>query len=445
MTTATFNAPELQWFQGAKFGIFIHWGIYAVNGKDASWSYYNHGLPGARPDHHLSKEEYFAQTARFTAAKYDPEAWADLFQRAGARYAVLTTKHCDDFGLWPSQVWANNAAQASPAGRDLVGPYCAALRQRGLHVGLYYSHSGWGHPDYPAVFNENNPPKPGEVLNPNAYPAPGCENPAAWQRYVAWRDAQVKELCDNYSPELMWFDADWERSKRQWDMENFIAKLRQWRPGIVLNERSCGLGDYKTPEQGQPLIAPKGVWEYCVTTDRQWGYTEFENDYKPLPHLIRMLVETVGMGGNLLLNVGPRADGTICEEQTSLLEGIGRWLKPNSAAIFDTVAGLPPGYCYAPSTLATDRTAVYLFLFDRPFKDFAVRGIKNNIRSITHLASGTSLTNRMHGGASWAGVPGTLWIDVPGELCDPLGSVLKIELDVLLELYAGEGQVITQN
>ncbi len=436
---------DLSWFRGARFGIFIHWGIYAVSGKDASWSFFNYELPWAKPEHHISKPDYMAQAKQFTAAKYDPAAWADLFARAGARYAVLTTKHCDDFCLWPSKDWSFNAAQAAPAGRDLVGPFAKALREKGLRVGLYYSHAGWGHPDYPTVFHEDKPIPEGDYINPNAYPPNRREDPAAWKRYVAFRDGQVKELCDNYSPDLLWFDADWERSSGQWQMAEFVDKVRAWRPGVVLNNRNHGLGDYRTPEQGQPLETPEGTWEYCVTMDWQWGYTEIDNDYKPLPHLVRLLVETASMGGNLLLNASPRADGTFPQEQLDRLEGLGAWLKPVGEAIYDTVAGLPNGYCYGPTTLSEDRKTLYVFLFDRPWKDFAVRGLRNKVKRVTHLASGTELKHLVRGGATWMNLPGTLWIDVPEELCHPLGTVLKLELDGPLDLYRGAGEVVTQN
>lgn len=195
----------------------------------------------------------------------------------GARYVVITTKHCDDFALWATQQkGGRNVVDHTPAGRDLIAPLCAALRRAGLKVGLYYSHSGWGHPDYPTLYKD--PAQRGDPrLSKFAYPQNGdAEDPAAWTRYLAYQRGQIRELCEMFQPDLLWFDADWERTPEQWGAADLVASIRQWCPNVVLNNRTCHLGDYSTPEQGLPTRIPEGPWELCLTIDRQWGYTEFE-------------------------------------------------------------------------------------------------------------------------------------------------------------------------
>ncbi len=437
--------PAQSWFSDARFGVFIHWGIYAVNGKDASWSYFNNEQPWARREHHQSREEYFAQCEHFTASRYDPEAWAETFLQAGARYVVLTTKHCDDFALWGTQQKGGlNVVEHTPAARDLVGPLCDALRKKGLKVGLYYSHAGWGHPDFPSVYKE--PSQRGQAgLSPYSFPQDGREeDPAAWKRYLAYQRGQIFELCKNYKPDLLWFDADWERTEEQWGAKELIAQIRALCPDVVLNDRTCHLGDYSTPEQGLPTKVPSGPWELCLTMDRQWGFTDFENDYKSTRQLLWHLIHTASKGGNLLLNVGPRADGTLPQEQTERLSSIGAWLAKNGTALFDTTPGLPAELFEGSSTLSKDRMTLYLISSCGGADSLAVQGMQSEVAEVIHLASGATLQHRFVGGASWARIPGVFWVDIPQSLRDPLFTVVAVRLAKPLEILFSEGQVLSQ-
>lgn len=433
------------WFSEAKLGIFIHWGIHAVNGKEASWSYFNHGRPGLPADRQQSHAEYFAQLGRFAAERYDPEAWAERIARAGARYAVLTTRHHDGVALWDTAHGDLDVVRRTPARRDLVGPFCAALRRHQLRVGLYYSHSDWSHPDYASVRHAVAPPlPPTDVGYRYAYPT-GPDDPARWERYLAYHRGQVQELCLRYRPDLLWFDGDWERSAEQWRFAELRERLRRWAPGAVLNSRMGDQGDYATPEQGQPMRAPAGPWEFCMTMNDQWGWAAEDLDYKPLHQLVRVFCETIAMGGNLLLNIGPLADGTIDPRQGERLDGLGAWIARHAEAIHPTTAGLPPGHLYGTSTISRDRTVVYATVFDRPWREFAVRGIRNRVVRVSLVDGGLTLPHRISGGAGWSGAPGTLWIAMPERGLDPLGTVLRIELEGPLDLYTGAGLVVTAN
>jgi alpha-L-fucosidase len=251
------------WFSDAKFGIFIHWGIYSLGNAGESWPFFNG---------EVSYEDYMAQASEFTAEKYDPDEWARLFAQAGAKYAVLTAKHHDGFALWHTKESTLNAVEASPAGRDLIGPYCDALRKHGLKVGIYYSHLDWSHPDYASVLPTGAQPHDHAQKHSNRFAYPqGEQNPQAWERFLQFHRAQLKELCTQYKPDLLWFDGDWERDPEQWRFAELKDQLQEWAPGVIVNSRMGGHGDYGTPEQAIPIAAPEGPWEFCVTGQRPLG------------------------------------------------------------------------------------------------------------------------------------------------------------------------------
>ncbi|QNP61921.1 alpha-L-fucosidase [Streptomyces genisteinicus] len=423
--------PMQPWFPDAKLGIFVHWGVYAVDGVPESWAFYT-----GRTTH----EQYMRQLDGFTAARWDPREWAALFARAGARYAVLTARHHDGVALWDTSFGDLDVVRRTPAGRDLVGPYAQALRERGLRVGLYYSHSDWNHPDYASVLHPSPGRDHGDVLtSPWVAPPGGAEDPAAWARYLAYRDGQVGELADRYRPDLLWFDGEWERSAEQWGADALAERVLATAPHTVFNARLPGHGDYATPEQGTPVTAPGGPWELCMTVNDSWGFQPDDTRHKPVGRLVRHFTETIGAGGNLLLGVGPREDGTFTAAQTERLEGLGAWIGAHAGAVHGTVAGLPPGHHYGPSTLSADRRTLHLVCFDPPRGHVAVRGLRNRVRRVSVLGTGAALRHEVSGGLH--DVPGTTWIEAPREEdVDAHATVLALELDGELDLYRGSGR-----
>lgn len=221
--------------------------------------------------------------------------------------------------------------------------------------------------------------------------------------------------------------------------------MHQLQPNVILNSRMWGYGDYETPEQGVPIISPEGPWEFCVTINDTWGYQHSDKNYKSVRQLVRMFAECIGMGGNMLLDIGPMEDGTIDPEEEMRLLELGQWIDKNNEAIYPTKAGLPAGHFYGASTLSSDQKLLYLFFFDIPMDSIAVKGIKNNIKKISILSTGETLQFKKIGGASWHDIPGVLWIDLPSSLADKNATVIKIELEDPLRLYRGEGGAIEQN
>ncbi|MGW0208211.1 alpha-L-fucosidase [Streptomyces sp. NPDC003233] len=415
--------PMQPWFRDAKLGIFVHWVIYAVDGVPESWSFYTG---------QVSHEQYMKQLGGFTASRYDPRAGADLFARAGARYAVLTARHHDGGALWDSAHGDLNVVRRTPAGRDLIAGYADALRERGRRVGLYYSHSDWNQPDYASVRH----PDPDEYPpNPLAHARPGEEDPAARARFLAYRDGQVGELVERFRPDLLWFDGEGERTEEQWGLDALAARILAGNPETVLNARMLSHGDYATPEQGVPLQAPDGPWKLGLTVNDSWGFQHRDHNHKSVRQLVRYLTETIGAGGNLLLDVSPREDGTIPAEQAERLAGLGAWLARHAEAVYGTVAGLPPGHHYGPSTLSADRRTLYLVCFDVPRETVSVRGLRNRVRRVSVRGTGTALGHRVTGGLDE--VPGVTWLDAPAA---EHATVLAVELDGELDLYRGTGR-----
>ncbi|MFI6497769.1 alpha-L-fucosidase [Nonomuraea typhae] len=397
------------WFTQAKLGIFVHWGIYAVKGVPESWSFYNGKI---------GYDDYMKQADGFTGARFDAGQWSDLFASAGARYAVLTAKHHDGFALWPT-AWSRLRTE-----RDYVGEYVAALRARGIHAGLYFSHLDWSHPDYASV---------GAGDNRFAFPEPGEEDPAAWERFLAFHRGQLRELQERYAPDLLWFDGDWERDAGTWRMAELREELLGRQPEVVINGRMQGFGDYATPEQGVPITPPAGPWELCLTINDSWGYQGDDDNHKSVRQIVRIFAETIGGGGNLLLDVGPREDGTVTPEQAARLRELGDWIRPRAAAVYPTGRGLPPGHFNGASTLSTDRRRLYLFVFDRPNEFVVLRGVRNKVMSVRVLGTGRELRHERFGGLN--DVPGWEYVYVSDDDLDPLCTVLEVSLDGELEVY----------
>lgn len=438
------------WFEDAKLGIFVHWGIYAINRMGGeSW-------PIARGL--IGYDDYLKQMDSFTAKNYDPEGWLDLFKRAGARYTVLTTKHHDGVALWPtSQGTPSIPNQAGTP--DLVQQFVDATRKAGLRVGLYFSHTDWTSDDHMTVVTGiDKADLPSRRAQATDYRAlweehsrkdlagrPGLSE--SWESFLNFERAQLGEILSDYGTiDLLWFDVMLGHK----DYPYPTKEIREFIHGIsdqtVINSRLGEHGDYETPEQFIPVYPPQGPWELCMTTNNTWSYTGKETLYKSAYEIITMFCECLGMGGNMLLNVGPDEAGIIPSQQVALLETLGDWVRKHEEAVYGTRRGLPHGYAYGATSLSKDRRTLYLYLSHLPSGgDTAIKGIKNEIREITVLGNGASCSHKRIGGAPWLGVPGTLWIDVPADSLDANVTVLKLELDGELDLHEGEGREIDLN
>ena len=425
-----------EWFRKAKLGIFIHYGIYAVGDVSESWSFHNGNI---------SYEDYMKQCQGFTASRFDAAAWADLFRRAGAQYVVMTSKHHDGVALFDTEYSDLSVVKKTPAGRDLVKEYTEAVRAAGMKVGLYFSLIDWSDPRYRSVYPEGADPK-NHLKDVFATPAGGPEDPEKWQEFLEFNNNQMRELMTRYGTiDLLWFDGDWERSANQWKAKEFKAYLESLNPKVVVNSRLQGYGDYETPEQGIPLYGPEGVWEFCTTINDSWGYRPSDNDYKTSRQIIRMFCDCLTLGGKMLLDVGPKEDGTLDERQVKVLEDLGSFIHDNEEAIYDTEKGLSYSQFLGGSTLSADKKTVYLFVYDKPLENLCVKGIKTPVKRVSVLHTGEELEFSYTGSLPWSGIPGTLWIRADKMQLHPLTTVLKVELKDVITYNLGHGEVVTNN
>lgn len=408
---------KMQWFADAKLGIFIHTGIYAVDGIDESWSFYNKKI---------SHADYMKQLKGFTLKNYDPAAWAGLIKQSGARYAVVTTKHHDGVAMYDTKIGSLSIVKSTPAKKDMIRPLFEELRKRDIKCGAYFSLIDWTHPDYPGFLKDSSKYQVEKDYD-------------RWNRFRQFFQGQINEISTQFKPDLWWFDGDWEHSAEQWESEKVRSMILANNPNAIINGRLQGYGDYETPEQNFPVSRPKySWWELCMTSNDNWGF-HHDNNWKTPYEVITIFIDAVSNGGNLLLDMGPKEDGTIPDEQINILKELGNWNKKNGEAIFNTLPGIPQGHFYGPSTLSKDSTTLYLFLHGKVSGTIMLKGLDNKITDISVVGNGRQLTHKVVGKISWSKVPGLVYIDVPEDVADKYVTVLKLKLDKAVHLYRGQG------
>jgi len=357
---------RMAWWREARFGLFIHWGLYSIpagewNGRTdhAEWILHTAQIP---------REQYDALRARFNPVKFNADAWAQLARDAGMKYIVITSKHHDGFCLFDS-TYTHHDVMATPFQRDILRELSSACAANGLRIGWYHSIMDWHQPDY---------------LPRRDWEARSAEG-ADFNRYVAHLRHQVTELLTNYGDVgVMWFDGEWEDTWTHALGRPLYDLCRELQPNVIVNNRvdkgrqgMAGLtaegdfaGDFGTPEQEIPVSGLPGVdWESCITMNDHWGFNRADHHWKSSRDLIRMLVDVASKGGNLLLNVGPTAGGEFPPECVERLREIGAWMKVNGESIHGTSASpLPPlpwGRC-TTKKLEGGTTRLYLHVFDWP-------------------------------------------------------------------------------
>lgn len=417
---------RMEWFSRAKLGIFIHWGIYSRGDWSESWSFHNKKV---------SLEDYFAQEADFTASQYDPAEWVSLIRESGASYTVITSKHHDGFALWDTEAGEVSAVKSSAAGRDVLTPFVEEVRrQGGLKLGLYYSLIDWPREDYPNLFREG----------PARYDI--HKEPERWKHFLEFNMAQMMELATAYNPDLWWFDGDWEFSSEEWDAPGIVSALRKVNPSVVINSRIQGNGDYATPELGVPVVRPESRWwETCMTINDSWGFRKADLNFKDPGTVLRMLADCMSMGGNLLLDIGPRADGTIPEEEVKVLKELGRWISKHEEAVYPTRAGIPAGHVQGYTTLSQDAMTLYVYIPYAPATPLEVKGLKSKVKGVRVVGSDVLPSWTVYNDIDWSEVPGVYYISTPAAALDPSMTVLALELEEPLRLYRGSGQIMSFN
>lgn len=348
------RASRMKWWREATFGMFVHWGLYSVLGRH-EWVMEMEGIP---------VPEYERLAGRFTPKPNAARDWARLARQAGQKYIVMTTKHHEGFCLFDSKL-TDYTAPKSACGRDLVREYVEAARAEGLRVGFYYSLMDWRHPDGAACARDE----------------------AARRRFVDYIHGQIRELLTNYGKiDVLWYDVSWPLDARGWESEKMNQMVFELQPGVIVNNRNGLDGDFSTPEQRIRAEKEGRAWEACMTMNDSWGYHAADDAWKSPKTVLRNLATCAAGGGNYLLNIGPKPDGSIPEESVRILSAVGRWMEKNGAAIYGTDR-CPAGRSTFAQFTRKGQT-LYIHVYFWPGETVAIGGLKAKVKSARLLASG---------------------------------------------------------
>ena len=415
---------RMQWWREARFGMFIHWGLYAVPAGEwkgqrikgiGEWIMERADIPVA---------EYEPLAKQFNPVRFDADQWVRIVKSAGMKYIVITSKHHDGFCLWDSKVTDYDIIDASPFGRDILKELAEACKKHGIRLCFYHSIMDWHHPDAQAPFYPNYNDR--NRTNPN------------FGRYVeTYMKPQLKELITEYGPlGVLWFDGEWIKDWTEPQGKDLYNYVRDLQPDIIINNRVGkgrkgmeGLnkgdqeyaGDFGTPEQQIPAKGLPGVdWESCMTMNDTWGYKHYDNNWKSKEDLLRKLADIASKGGNFLLNVGPTAEGLIPAPSVERLAAMGEWMKINGESIHGTTASplgeVPWGRCTAkPGKL-------YLHVFDWP------TGGKLEVSGVGHKVSKAYLLANQSDGLRIVQTDDKIVIAVPERAPDPINTVIVLEI-----------------
>ncbi|MBU0753728.1 MAG: alpha-L-fucosidase, partial [Planctomycetes bacterium] len=414
---------RMAWWREARFGMFIHWGLYAIlagewNGQTDYGEWIRHSAQ-------IPIDTYDQLIDRFNPVKFDADAWVKIAEDAGMRYIVITSKHHDGFCLFDSK-HTDFDVMSTPFKRDILRELADACHRAGLKICWYHSIMDWHHPDYlPRRGWEDRPAED-----------------ADFDRYVAYMKNQLSELVGPYGEiGVLWFDGEWEGTWNHDYGKNLYDHVRSLQPDIIINNRvdkgregmegmmksDDYCGDFGTPEQQIPMRGLPGVdWETCMTMNHHWGYNRFDDGWKSAADLIRKLADIASKVGNFLLNVGPTAEGLIPPESVDRLAAMGRWMKINGEAIHGTGAtpfnDQPWGRC-TTKPLPGGITRLYLHLFDWPdYGRLVLPGLDNEVDNAWLLADpGRDPLDRFQQGTDWI-------FTLPPEPPDPIDSVVVVDI-----------------
>jgi alpha-L-fucosidase len=382
---------RMKCWREAKFGMFIHWGIYSIPAR-GEWVMFCERIP---------KEKYKKYAKKFNPVKYNPDEWASLAKESGMRYMVLTTRHHDGFSLFDSKVSDFTAPKF--IGRDLIAEYVESCRKYGLKVGFYYSLCDWR---YDAFF-----------LGPD-------KDPSGWQKLVDYVHSQVKELMTNYGKiDILWYDGPGPYKPDDWQSEKLNKMVRELQPHIIINNRSLLPEDFDTPEQH--ITPTNRDWESCMTLNDHWGYCKYDDNYKTPKQIIMNLVRCASYGGNYLLNVGPRPDGRIPTKSIKILKKVGEWLKVYGESVYGTEKTNFDWYHFHPGFITKKGNKLYLHVFYW-FKEFAIGNLRINVKNAYFLKEGINVDFKVEHDR-------IVFKNMPEKPPDPIDTVIVIEFEGEIE------------
>ncbi|WP_297089387.1 alpha-L-fucosidase [uncultured Draconibacterium sp.] len=411
LDSAEVVAKRLEWWNDARFGMFIHWGLYAQDG--CFWK----GQDG-RSEHMMRNlqipiAEYEKIAAKFNPEKFDADEWAQFAKDAGMKYMVITSKHHDGFAMFNSPSNDYNIVKQTPWKRDPIKELNEACKKQGIKFGVYYSLGrDWHHPQC----NSNG----GRRSNVWDFPE---EEKKDYSIYFKEKvKPQITELITQYKPAIIWFDTPELITKEQ--SSELLGLIRKLDPNCIVNQRVGNkLGDYAVREQKIPKGGEPQSWETCMTISEIWGYHKEDHAWKSADSLVHSLVDIASKGGNFLLNVGPTGEGVIRQPSVELLKEMGEWLKVNGEAVYETTSSPIGKFDWGRCTKKVENgnTTLYFSVFNWPENgELFIPGIKNEIKNSTLLATGT----QVKAFATDNGIK----IELPNVAANKLASVVKIQV-----------------
>jgi len=414
---------RLKWFNDARYGMFIHWGLYAVPAGE--WQGKTNFGEWIQLQGKIPCPTYDAFAKEFNPTKFDAKQWAETAKDAGMKYVVITAKHHDGFSMYDTKKSEFDIVDATPYKRDPMKELAEAVRAEGLVFCFYYSIPDWHHPDFPAKYSQRAKVDPdGTITAPGFHGNP--KDDADIEKYNAFMKEQVRELLTNYGPiGILWFDGGGSFAKddplraKLIHAQDMLDMIRELQPNCLVNNRLGLPADYGTPEEKIPGEAPKTSFEVCMTLNKHWGYNKADDNWKQPKEVIQNLADIASKGGNYLLNVGPTAEGLFPDESVKILGEVGRWMKTNGEAIYGTTASpfaMVPAWGRATKKAKT----VYLHVFDWPTEGaLVVSGLPSAAKK-AYLLSDPDRKPLIHDHHK---------IALPAQAPDPIDSVIAVELE----------------
>ncbi|WFR58418.1 alpha-L-fucosidase [Anaerocolumna sp. AGMB13025] len=434
MTLYEERERRTEWFKEARFGMFLHWGLYAIPAR-GEW---------VKSTEKITTKEYNKYFEEFDPVRYNPREWAKCAKEAGMKYAVLTTKHHDGFCLFDS-AYTDYKSTNTKCRRDLVSEYVEAFREEGIKIGFYYSLLDWHHPDYPHYGDRQHPMRDNEEFK-------GVKH--NWENYITYFHNQVRELLTNYGKiDLIWFDFSYDNEKlagtefehmsgQTWRATELVTMMRKLQPDIIIDNRLGGdarkedpdlhSGDFVSPECMMPSTGELDVlgrpvpWELCLTLNENWGYAKNKPwDYKTTENVLHMLVECVSKNGNMLINVGPNAKGEFPKDSLRILKEIGEWMRINGESIYG--CGISDINKPEWGRYTQKGKMLYAHIYDRRVGAFRLEGLEGKLKKARILEDGAELKLvRPWNGAEYP-EDAYVELDIAG-LYDERDTVLELEL-----------------
>ncbi len=359
--TAATRAGRMRWWQEARFGMFVHWGLYSQLGRH-EWVMNRERIP---------IPEYEPLAESWHPKERPAREWAHLAKQAGMKYMVMTTKHHEGFCLWDTQQTDYNAVKRGP-GRDLVREYVEACREFGLKIGFYHSLMDWHHPDGARCASDE----------------------AARRRFLDFIQGCVRELCTNYGKiDIFWHDVSWPlRSPEAWETVKMDSMIRELQPHILINDRAQLPEDFGTPEEQVTAAGAGRAWEACMTFNGSWGYMPISSDWRSVREVIQMLNTAAAGQGNLLLNIGPTPDGSVPVEAVARLEAVGHWVERYGEAMYGQVERTDERMEWMPTGGWTVKgNTAYYWCSRWPGSELAIGGLQVRVERASLLATGQAV------------------------------------------------------